>query len=113
MSKVFVLVESHGDIKKGSLELLTAAKTAGREIVAGLVGSGVKALANKAASFGAKTVFVSDDASLANYNPDTFAEILTVMIKESGADTVLASSSTMARDLIPRVAARLDSGVAS
>jgi len=113
MSKVFVFVEAHGDIKKGSLELLTAAKASGREVVAGLAGAGVKGLAGKAAQFGAKTVFVSDGAALANYNPDVFAEILTVMIKESGADVVLASSSTMARDLFPRVAARLDSGVAS
>jgi electron transfer flavoprotein alpha subunit len=113
MSKVFVFVESHADIKKGSLELLTAAKASGREVVAGLIGSGVKGLANKAAQFGAKTVFVSDAGTLANYNPDVFAELLTVMVKESGADVVLASSTTLARDLVPRVAARLDSGVAS
>lgn len=113
MSKVFVFVESHGDIKKGSLELLTAAKASGREVVAGLIGSGVKGLAAKAAQFGAKNVFVSDGAPLEQYNPDVFAEILTVMIKESGADVVLASSTTLARDLVPRVAARLESGVAS
>jgi electron transfer flavoprotein alpha subunit len=113
MSKVFVFIESHGDIKKGSLELLAAAKNSGREVVAGLIGSGVKGLANKAAQFGAKTVFVSDGASLANYSPDVYADILTVMIKESGADVALVSSTSLARDLIPRVAARLDSGVAA
>lgn len=113
MSKIFVFVESHGDIKKGSLELLTAAKASGREVVAGLAGSGTKALTAKAAQYGAKTVFVCDGPSMANYNPDIYSEILTVMIKESGADVVLASSSTLARDLFPRVAARLDSGVAS
>jgi electron transfer flavoprotein alpha subunit len=113
MSKVFVFVESHGDIKKGSLELLTAAKASGREVVAGFIGSGVKGLADKAAQFGAKTVFVSDSAALANYNPDVYAELLTVMVKESGADVALVSSTALARDLVPRVAARLDSGVAS
>lgn len=111
--KVFVFVESHGEIKKGSLELLTAAKASGREVIAALVGHNVKGLASAAAQYGAKTVFVSDGADLTHYNPDTYSEILTVMIKESGADVVLASSSTMARDLFPRVAARLDSGVAS
>lgn len=113
MAKVFVFVESHDDIKKGSLELLTAAKASGREVVAGLIGAGVKGLAGKAAQFGAKSVFVSDSAALGQYNPDVFSEILTVMVKESGADVVLASSTTLARDLVPRVAARLDSGVAS
>lgn len=113
MAKVFVFVEGTQDIKKGSLELLTAAKASGREVIAGLIGANVKPLAAKAAQFGAKTVFVADSASLGAYNPDTFAETLTVMIKESGADVVLGTSSSTARDLFPKVAARLDSGVAS
>jgi electron transfer flavoprotein alpha subunit len=113
MSKVFVFVEGQQDIKKGSLELLTSAKASGREVIAGLAGQNVKGLADKAAKFGAKNVFVCDSAALANYSPDTYAEILSVMIKESGADVVLASSSALTRDLFPRVAARLDSGLAN
>ncbi len=113
MGKVFVFIEGLQDLKKGSLELLTAAKASGREVVAGLIGANVKGLAAKAAQYGAKTVFIADASTLAAYNPDTFAETLTVMIKESGADVVLGSSSSLTRDLFPRVAARLDSGVAS
>ncbi|MBX3020499.1 MAG: electron transfer flavoprotein subunit alpha/FixB family protein [Bdellovibrionales bacterium] len=114
MSKIFVFVEGHGsELKKGSLELLNAAKQSGREVIAGLVGPGTKALAAKAGQNGAKTVFVCDDAGLGHYNPDTFTAAVSTMVKESGADVVLASSSVMARDLFPRVAARLDSGVAS
>lgn len=114
MSKVFVFVEGNGsELKKGSLELLNAAKNSGREVVAGLVGPGTKALAAKAGQNGAKTVFVCDDAGLGHYNPDTFTAAVSSMVKESGADVVLASSSVLARDLFPRVAARLDSGVAS
>lgn len=113
MSKVFVFLESNGtELKKGSLELLNAGKASGREVVAGLIGAGAKALADKAAAHGAQTVFVCD-ADLGHYNPDTFGSTLEAMVKESGADVVLASASAMARDLVPRVAARLDSGVAS
>lgn len=114
MAKVFVFVEGNGaELKKGSLELLNAAKNSGREVVAGLVGPGTKALAPKTAHHGAKTTFVCDSGDLGHYNPDTFTEVVANMVKESGADVVLASSSVMARDLFPRVAARLDSGVAS
>lgn len=114
MSKVFVFVEAHGpEVKKGSLELLHAAKQSGREVIAGLVGGGVNALSTKVGQAGAKTVFVSDSAELSNYNSETYAAAITAMIKESGADVVLASSTTLARDLFPRVAARLDSGLAS
>src|SRR5438309_2180568 len=114
MAKVFVFLEGNGStLKKGSLELLTHAKASGREVVAGLIGPGTKALAGAAGQSGAKNLFVCDHADLGHYNPETFTGILEVMIKESGADVVLASSSVMARDLFPRVAARLDSGVAS
>lgn len=114
MAKVFVFLEGNGqELKKGSMELLTAAKASGREVVAGLVGPGTKALAGKAAHYGAKTTFVCDSADLGHYNPESFTDAVTSMVKESGADVVLASSSVMARDLFPRVAARLDSGIAS
>jgi electron transfer flavoprotein alpha subunit len=114
MAKIFVFLEGSGsNLKKGSLELLNAAKNSGREVVAGLIGPGCKALAPAAGQNGAKNLFVCDSADLGHYNPETFAGTLETMIKESGADVVLASSSVMARDLFPRVAARLDSGVAS
>ncbi|HMN68340.1 MAG TPA: electron transfer flavoprotein subunit alpha/FixB family protein [Bdellovibrionales bacterium] len=114
MSKVFVFVEGQGaELKKGSQELLNAARNSGREVVAGLIGPGTKALTGKASKHGAKTVFVCDAADLGHYNPETFGGILEAMVKESGADVVLASSSVLARDLMPRVAAKLDSGSAS
>jgi electron transfer flavoprotein alpha subunit len=113
MGKVFVFLEGNGqELKKGSLELLTAAKNSGREVIAGLIGPGTKALAAKAGPAGAKTLFVCDAPDLGHYNPETFSSVLQAMIKEAGADVVLASSSTLARDLFPRVAAHLDSGVA-
>ncbi len=114
MSKVFVFLEGSGaDLKKGSLELLNAAKSSGREVVGGLIGSGSKSLAHQAARHGAKTLFVCDAADLGHYNPESFSAVVESMVKESGADVVLASSSVMARDLFPRVAARLESGLAS
>lgn len=114
MAKVFVFVEGNGqELKKGSIELLTAGKSCGREVIAGLVGPGTKALAPKVAEYGATTTFVCDAAELGHYNPETFAEVVTSMVKESGADVVLASTSAMTRDLFPRISARLDSGLAS
>jgi electron transfer flavoprotein alpha subunit len=114
MSKVFVLLESaNGELKKGSLELLSAAKNSGREVVAGLLGAGAKTAATKAGPYGAQTVFVSEASEVTNYNPEIYAGLLEVWIKESGADVVLATGSMMAKDVFPRVAARLESGVAS
>jgi electron transfer flavoprotein alpha subunit len=112
MAKVFVFLEgANGTLKKGSLELLTAAKASGREVVAAALGPGAKALAAAAGTYGAKTAFASESPE--HYNPETFAANLEAMVKESGADVVLGSASTLTRDLFPRVAARLNSGLAS
>ncbi len=114
MTRVFVFLEAHdSQLKKGSLELLNAAKNSGREVTAALLGIGVKTLVIQAAQAGAARVFVSDSPELQNYNPQIYADTLVGMIKESGADVVLASSSVLARDLFPRVATHMDSGLAS
>lgn len=114
MAKVLVFCElSETGLKKGSLELLTAAKTSGREVHALLLGPAGKSNASIPGHYGAQTVWVCADDKLSHYNPELYTAATHHAIKESGADVVLASSSMLARDLFPRVGARLDTGVAS
>ena len=114
MSKVFVYCEFQNDqIKKGSLELLSAATSSGLEVCALLMGPGSAQLANQAGHYGAKTVYVCDSAKLDKYNPIIFANTATKVIKDSGAQVFLASSTMLAKDLFPRVAAQLETGIAS
>jgi electron transfer flavoprotein alpha subunit len=51
--------------------------------------------------------------TLTQYNPEVFTALVEGWIKESGAKIVLGSTSMMARDLFPRLAAKFQSGVAS
>lgn len=114
MSKVLVYCEFQNEkIKKGSLELLSAAKKSGLEVTALLLGPGANAVANQAGHYGAKTVHVCDAPELEKYNPLLFANTVTPVLKNSGAQFFLASSSMLAKDLFPRVAARLETGIAS
>jgi electron transfer flavoprotein alpha subunit len=114
MATVLVFCEgAAGRLKKGSIELLTAAKNSGRTVQALVLGSDNKALATAAAQQGATTVWSCADNKLAKYNPEYFTAACATAIKESGADLVLATSSMLARDLFPRVGARLNTGVAS
>lgn len=114
MANVLVFCEyNDGNLKKGALELLHAAKASGRTVHAVLLGAAAKTLANQPGQHGAEVTWLCADERMTQYNPEIFAAALTQVIKESGADTVLASSSMLARDLFPRVGARLDSGVAS
>lgn len=114
MSQVFVFCEfSQGNLKKGSLELLSAAKNAGLEVTAMLLGQGASAVAPQVGHYGAKKVYVGDSADWNRYNPANFASVVTAAIKESGCKVFLATSSMMAKDLFPRVAAQLDTGIAT
>ena len=114
MAKTFVFCEfNNGKIKKGSLELLTAAKAAGAEITALLMGPGAADAAPEAGHYGATTAFVCDSDSLTNYNPMAWANVVTQTIKDSGCTVFLATSSMTAKDLFPRVAAQLETGIAS
>lgn len=111
MSKILVFCEfNDGNLKKGSAELLTAAKNSGREVHAVVLGSFNPQLA---AHYGAKHVWVCSDAKLNQYNPEVFCPLISDIISKSGANVVLASSTMLARDLFPRIGAKLNCGVAS
>jgi electron transfer flavoprotein alpha subunit len=114
MSKVLIFAEiANGKIKKGALELLTAARAANLVTQVMVLGSGSKAAAATLGGWNVTEAFVGDNAAFDQYNPEVFAETVSGVIKDSGADTVLASSSLLARDLFPRVAARLGTAAVS
>lgn len=114
MSKVLIFAElANGKIKKGAYELLTASRAAGLTTQVLIVGTGAKSAAQTLAGWSVAEAFVSDSADFDAYNPQVFTETVSSAIKDSGADVVLASSSLLARDLFPRVAARLGSAAVS
>ncbi|CAN5385280.1 electron transfer flavoprotein subunit alpha/FixB family protein [soil metagenome] len=114
MSKVLIFAEiANGKIKKGALELLTAARAANLVTQVMVLGSGSKAAAATLGGWNVTEAFVGDNAAFDAYNPEIFAETVSGVIKDSGADTILASSSLLARDLFPRVAARLGTAAIS
>ncbi|MCB0385133.1 MAG: electron transfer flavoprotein subunit alpha/FixB family protein, partial [Bdellovibrionales bacterium] len=114
MSNVLVFCEyQNGNLKKGALELLTAAATSGHEVHSLVVGSGAKEIAQQAFHYGATKVFVCDNGDLNNYNSELFTSLMEKAIQASSPSVLLASSSMLARDLFPRVGARINSGVVS
>lgn len=112
--KALVFLESQkGEIKKGSLELLSFCKASGLETYALALGEGAEALATKAGGYGVKRLFVCKDGKLNQYNPELFTSLVGETVQKTQAELVLASASMLAKDLFPRVGARLNSGVAS
>jgi len=117
MGNVVAFIEYHDAALKGSaLSAFTAAQRLaekhGGKVVALLVGKGAQAAAAAAKKYAPRTVVVDDDR-LAHYLAETYAPIVARVAKDEGASAVLAIADNLGKDLMPRVAALLDAGMAS
>jgi electron transfer flavoprotein alpha subunit len=112
MSTLVFLEHHEGALQKGSLGLLSKAATLGDSDLAGVVlGSSVKELAASAGRYGAKKVYVADDARLDAPLPQPRVDALAKLVRERGVDTVLFAGSVLAADVAAGLAARLDAGL--
>jgi electron transfer flavoprotein alpha subunit len=118
MGDVIVFAEHHGGhFPKTTLIAINAglemARKRGGNCAAVVLGDKVDELAAEAAKYGVSKVIALEDARLANYLADAAAQALAALAKSTGAETVLAAASAMGKDLMPRLAARLDAPMAS
>ncbi len=114
MANVLVFTEfANGQLKKGALELLSAARKSGLKIQALALGSGAKGLVEQLGKEGVDEVFIADNSALDKYNPELFSDLVSGVLSSKKPAVVLASSTMLARDLFPRVAAHMGVGVAS
>ena len=117
MSKdLYVVAEQRdGEIAKVTLELLgEATKLAadlGEKVVGDLMGDGIKGKAQEMIEAGADKVIVIEDPMLAEYVTEPYTKALTALIKEYDPNIVLFGASSIGRDLAPRVAARIHTGL--
>ncbi len=115
MAGILVFIEQRdGNIRKGSLQALSEAKrqaaAKGWPVAAVLPGSGVKGAAADLGAYGAQKVFVADDANLALYSGEGYAEVVAKASEQFGPDAIFFSATAMGRDLAPRAAAKLGVG---
>jgi electron transfer flavoprotein alpha subunit len=89
-----------------------AAKLHGGDVVILLAGPGAAAAAAAAARLAPKVVTV-EDPGLEHYLAETYAPVVASVAKDQGATVVSATATSVGKDLMPRVAALLDAGMAS
>jgi electron transfer flavoprotein alpha subunit len=117
MSNVLILAEHHaGAPRKASLHALSAgrelaSRTGGRLSVA-LLGSGLGPVAAELAAYGAD-VHVADAPVLGDPLAEAWAPVVADLARAAGATHVGAAATALGKDLLPRVAARLEAGMAS
>ncbi len=117
-SPVMVIAEQRdGVIRKLTWEVLSEgrrlADRLSTELLALLVGHGVKEKAGVLAHYGADRVFIADDERLGHYRTVPYTKVLEKVIKEVSPNIVLIGASSFGKDLAPRVAARLGVGLLS
>ena len=113
---VWILAEvNHGKLSPTAYELLNAgrklADDLGEKLCAVLLGSGVEKFAAELFEYGADSVYVCDDAHLANYVDDVYAKTLAAMIAQYKPNKFLLPATNMGRSLSAKTAVFAGTGL--
>lgn len=113
---VLVFAEQRGgELKKVSVELLGRgrglADDLGVELSAALLGHNVEGLAKDLIAAGADRVYLIQDPRLENYNTGCYARAMSNLIKSAKPEIVLYGATHIGRDLAPRIARQLNTGL--
>lgn len=103
--------QSEGLISPVSLELIGKARELGGPVTAVLMGSGVGALARELVAYGADRVVLIEAPELATYTTEYYTQALCAAVTSYPPDILLVGATAIGRDLGPRVAARLHTGL--
>ncbi|MDK2928214.1 MAG: electron transfer flavoprotein alpha subunit [Bacillota bacterium] len=113
--EIWVFAEQRdGRLQRVALELVGKARAmagGSRPVVAVLLGSGVEGLAGDLFAAGAEEVLLADHPALKFYRTQPYADVLVPVLQERQPDIVLFGATALGRDLAPRLAARLGTGL--
>lgn len=114
--KVLVVGEvREGTLRNVSFEAIAAAKTVaeGGEVVGVLIGDAVSSLGQELIQNGADRVVVVEDAALKQYTSDGFTQALIAVVNAESPEGIVIGHTAQGKDLAPRIAGKLDSGLVS
>ena len=112
-----VAEEENGQLENVTLELVGVAQDLAQkaegQCCAVLVTAAAGELPAQLIAAGADTVYVVENAKYADYNTDYFADAVSQLIKEFDPAAVMYGATANGRDLAPRIAARLKTGLSA
>ena len=112
---VFVETNEDGAAKKVGIELLNPGKTLaqkqGGKLVAVILGEHTDAAVEEAAAHGADEILVVDAPELHQYTTDAYTNALYALIEKYGPASMMIGATNNGRDLGPRLACRLKTGL--
>lgn len=115
MTNILVVAEiTDGKLKTSTLSAITFARqvlgAVGGSFSILAIGANSEGAASELTSYGAQKVHLVSDPSLENYLAETYGP--TVAAIGASYDLLVATASSFGKDLLPRVAAKLDAGFA-
>jgi len=109
LSTLAVLEQNNGKLNTGSLSAITAAKKLGGPIHAFVAGGNIKSVAEEAAKVdGVEKIIAVDNSAYDRGLPENYAPLLVENIKKGGYTHIIAGHTAFGKNLLPRVAALLD-----
>jgi electron transfer flavoprotein alpha subunit len=114
--KVLVLGEVRDQVLRNvSFEAIAAGKivSEGGEVVAVLFGENVSSLSSELIQYGADRVVVVENAKLNTYTPDGYSQAVLAVIQEEKPEGIVFGHTALGKDVSPKIAAKLNSGLIS
>ncbi|MEH2939288.1 acryloyl-CoA reductase electron transfer subunit beta [Oscillospiraceae bacterium 44-5] len=113
---VWVFCEQRqGSMMPTSYELISEgrklADELGTKLYGILLGEGIEGIAKELGGYGADGVYVCDHPLLKNYTTDGYTKVICDVIEEYKPEIMLIGATNIGRDLGPRCAARLHTGL--
>ncbi len=114
---VWVFCEQReGKLMPTDFELISKGRDLANELgvnLCGLLlgGKGIESVAKELGGYGADKVYVCEDDLLAVYNTDAYAKVICDVIQDLKPEAFLIGATNIGRDLGPRCAARLHTGL--
>lgn len=109
-----ILEHRNGKLKKASYEAVKLAADlaaqSGAETEAVAIGADINDL-ESIGGYGISNVTHYRNAELDNYSPSAYSKIAAEHCKASGSDLVVLCNTSLGKDLAPRLAVKLDSGI--
>ena len=115
---IWVFAEQEdGKVRKVTFEILSnlrkIADARGEQLSAVCLGKDIAALADKFAPYGADKAYMVSHDLLAQYTTDGYAKALADLIAKEQPSMVFFGATVMGKDLAPKVAARVNAGLAT
>src|SRR5881392_2121688 len=109
MAESLILIEhDRQQVKRSSLHAITLARQLGGEYALLVLGHDIERIAASVVCYGASAVVIADDPALVEPLADRYATVIAEAARKRGAKTIMGTSSTFSKDVLPRAAALLD-----